>query len=115
MEGENKKDEVIFKRKNIHLVRLFIFLFIGLWASIINIALGIVYCCTLIFIPFGIAYFKSIPLVAFPQDKVVVTHFEYYPFKNPFWLLFRGIVDWFFNRIAVDVLYLFVVIIIIAK
>lgn len=90
-------------------------MFIGLWASIINIALGIVYCCTLIFIPFGIAYFKSIPLVAFPQDKVVVTHFEYYPFKNPLWLLFGGIVDWFFNRIAVAVLYLFVVTITLAK
>lgn len=115
MEGQNKTKEVIFRRKKHTFSKIIYFIFVGLWASIINIIVGIVLCCTLIFIPFGIVYFKALPLVAFPQDKIVVTHFEHYPFKNPLWLVCGGLLGWIINRIGVIILYAFVITIPLAK
>ena len=52
MEGQNKTNEVIFSRKKHTFSKIIYFIFVGLWASIINIIVGIVLCCTLIFIIF---------------------------------------------------------------
>ena len=54
MKGQNKTNEVIFSRKKHTFSKIIYFIFVGLWASIINIIVGIILFCTLIFIPFGI-------------------------------------------------------------
>lgn len=60
----------------------------GLWYGIGCIFTGITYCCTLIFIPIGIQYFKSMKLVVKPFGKDVVSHFGRRGFLNVCWLVF---------------------------
>ena len=64
------------------------FIFYGLWYGISTIFMGIAYCCTLVFIPMGIQYFKSLKLVFMPFGKDVVTHFGRRGFLNVCWLIF---------------------------
>ena len=71
------------------------FIFYGLWSGISTIFMGIGYCCTLIFIPLGIRYFKSLKLVFMPFGKDVVTHFGRRGFLNVVWLIFGGGIEQF--------------------
>ena len=71
------------------------FIFYGLWYGISSIFMGIGYCCTLIFIPLGIRYFKSLKLVFMPFGKDVVTHFGRRGFLNVCWLIFGGGIEQF--------------------
>ena len=71
------------------------FIFYGLWSGISTIFMGVGYCCTLIFIPLGIRYFKSLKLVFMPFGKDVVTHFGRRGFLNVVWLIFGGGIEQF--------------------
>ena len=71
------------------------FIFYGLWAGISTIFMGVGYCCTLIFIPLGIRYFKSLKLVFMPFGKDVVTHFGRRGFLNVVWLIFGAGIEQF--------------------
>lgn len=71
------------------------FIFYGLWYGISTIFMGIGYCCTLIFIPMGIQYFKSLKLVFMPFGKDVVTHFGRRGFLNVCWLIFGAGIEAF--------------------
>lgn len=71
------------------------FIFYGLWCGISTIFMGIGYCCTLIFIPLGIRYFKSLKLVFMPFGKDVVTHFGRRGFLNVVWLIFGAGIEQF--------------------
>ena len=64
------------------------FIFYGLWYGIGTIFSGVGYCCTLIFIPIGIQFFKSLKLVFMPFGKDIVTHFGRRGFLNVCWLIF---------------------------
>lgn len=70
------------------LANLLWFLFYGLWYGISTIFTGVAYCCTLIFIPIGIQYFKSLKLIFMPFGKDVVSHFGRRGFLNVCWLIF---------------------------
>lgn len=66
-------------------------LFIGIGSAISNALLGVSLCLTIIFIPFGIQYFKFIKLVFAPAGKKVITQFSRHPILNVFWLLLGGL------------------------
>lgn len=65
----------------------------GFWWAVALFALGIVYCCTIIFIPVGLQLFKLAKFVFWPFGKSVVnesvTGFK--KFLNFFWAIFGGI------------------------
>lgn len=87
-----KKKRKIKNRKGWDTFKSIIWIiFCGISITITTIALGVSYCVTLIGIPFGIVYFKSIKLMITPVNKRIVLHFGRKPFWNIIWLLFGGI------------------------
>lgn len=68
-------------------------IFGGLEWAIVLFFMGIVYCCTIIFIPAGLQLFKLAKFVIWPFGKSVVkenlTGFK--KFLNFFWAIFGGI------------------------
>ena len=67
------------------------FIFIGLWSAISWFFLGILWCITIIGIPFGLQAFKLAKLTLFPFGKVVKSDFGKHPIANILWLLFGGL------------------------
>lgn len=67
------------------------FLLIGLWEGIAWCILGVIWCITIIGIPFGLQAFKIAKLVVLPFGKNINTHFEKHPIANIIWLLFGGL------------------------
>lgn len=67
------------------------FIFVGLWYAILYSLLGIIWCITIIGIPFGKQAFKIAGLMLFPFGKDVNTNFDSHPFANIVWLVFGGI------------------------
>lgn len=67
------------------------FLLVGWIAWIGWILAGLVWCLTIIGIPFGIQAFKIAGLVVFPFGKEVQTNFDAHPIANLIWLLVFGI------------------------
>lgn len=61
----------------------------GLISALVCYLLGAVLCITLIFIPFGIQYFKIGTLLMWPFGKVVHTDYESHPFANAWWAMFN--------------------------
>ena len=105
-----KNNCIVVKKKSYGFSKFLWFICIGLWACIKKILLGCILCCLIVTIPFGLVYFKSLKLVAFPQDKVVVTHFEHHPVKNPLWLIFGfGLTNWILNKIVAFIMYIGVI------
>ena len=72
-------------KKVANLIWFFVY---GLWSGIGTIFMGVGYCCTLIFIPMGIQFFKLLKLVFMPFGKDVVTHFGRRGFLNVCWNIF---------------------------
>ena len=73
---------------------LFWILIIGLVACISNAIIGILLCCTIIGIPFGLQYFKFCKLIIAPAGKIVITKYSRHPILNTFWLIFAGFFIW---------------------
>ena len=65
-------------------------LIVGISSVIYNAVVGVACMITIIGIPFGLQYFKFLPLVFAPAGKVVVTKFGKHPIMNTLWLLFGG-------------------------
>jgi uncharacterized membrane protein YccF (DUF307 family) len=67
------------------------FIFVGLWAAIGYVFLGLLLCITVIGIPSGMQLFKMASLVITPFGHVVDTNFGKHPIINIIWLIFAGI------------------------
>lgn len=67
------------------------FFLTGLVASISWFVLGILWCITVIGIPFGVQCFKFAGLSLFPFGKNVHENFSAHPIANFLWLVFGGL------------------------
>lgn len=66
------------------------FILIGLWSCILWALAGILWCITIIGIPFGKQCFKIAKFVTFPFGKTIKTNFDQHPIANIIWLIFFG-------------------------
>ena len=67
------------------------FLLIGLGSAISWFFLGVVWCITIIGIPFGLQAFKMAKLSLFPFGKIVNGNFGSHPIANIIWIIFGGL------------------------
>ena len=67
------------------------FFLTGLAASVSWFILGILWCVTVIGIPFGLQCFKFAGLSLFPFGKTVHENFSSHPIANFLWLVFGGL------------------------
>ena len=65
-------------------------LFGGLFAAIGWVLTGLLLCVTIVFIPFGLQFFKFAKLVLWPFGKEIVTNFDKHPILNIIWIIFFG-------------------------
>ena len=66
------------------------FLFTGLEEAIMWIFIGLVWCITIIGIPFGKQAFKIAGLIAWPFGKTVNSDFGSHPIANVIWIILGG-------------------------
>ena len=64
------------------------FVFIGFFEAIAWFILGLLWCITIVGIPFGRECFKIASLIIWPFGKDVHTHFDKHPIANIIWLIF---------------------------
>ena len=67
------------------------FILVGLWSGIAYFVGGILWCITLIGIPFGKQCFKIGKLMFWPFGKNINTDFGKHPIANIIWILFGGL------------------------
>ena len=67
------------------------FLLTGLMSAIAWFFLGIIWCITIIGIPFGKQCFKLAGLSLFPFGKTVKSNFGKHPIANVIWIIFGGL------------------------
>lgn len=67
------------------------FILTGLLSSVAWFLLGIVWCITIIGIPFGKQCFKIAKLTLFPFGREVRSDFGKHPIANILWILFGGL------------------------
>lgn len=71
------------------------FLFFGLWSGLSWIFAGLIFCCTIIGIPYGIASFRIAQFAFFPFGKDIVSDGNAGTFiLNVIWAVFAGIWLW---------------------
>lgn len=66
------------------------FLLTGFWSALSYGLLGVLWCITIIGIPFGKQCFKLAKLMIAPFGKDVKTNFDAHPIANIIWILFFG-------------------------
>ena len=66
------------------------FLLTGFWEAVCWFFSGIIWCITIIGIPFGKQCFKIAKLVIWPFGKVVDSNFSAHPIANVIWIIFGG-------------------------
>ena len=66
------------------------FLLTGLFSAIGYFLLGIIWCITIIGIPFGLQCFKYAKLCLWPMGKTVESEFKAHPIANVLWFIFGG-------------------------
>lgn len=66
-------------------------IFTGLYSAIAYFLLGIVWCITIIGIPFGKQCFKFARLAIWPFGSTVDTNFGKHPIANVLWIIFGGL------------------------
>ena len=66
------------------------FLLTGLTTALSWLFLGVIWCITIIGIPFGLQAFKMAKLSLFPFGKTVNTNFGKHPIANLIWFIFGG-------------------------
>ncbi len=64
---------------------------VGLITALEFIMFGLLLCCTLIGIPFGIECFKLAGFTFMPFGKDIDTNFESHPIANLVWIFYGGI------------------------
>lgn len=62
----------------------------GLWLAILWCIFGILFCITIVGVPFGIQCFKLAKLAFLPYDKKVTIRFKAHPIANILWAIFGG-------------------------
>lgn len=67
------------------------FLFFGLWSAVVWFVLGLLWCVTIIGIPFGLQAFKIAALVLWPFGKNVCSDFGKHLIANIIWIIFGGL------------------------
>lgn len=70
------------------------FIFGGFISTLLYFLSGIILCVTIIFIPFGLKFFKLAGLSLAPFGKEVDGNFEEHPKANAFWAAFGGAGIW---------------------
>ena len=63
----------------------------GFWLALLWGVVGIVFCLTIIGIPFGKQCFKLARVAFFPFGKKIDLNFGKHPFGNVIWLIFGGL------------------------
>lgn len=66
-------------------------LLFGWWSAALWFVLGILWCVTIIGMPFGKQCFKFAELVFMPFRKDVVANFAKHPIANIIWIIFGGL------------------------
>ena len=66
------------------------FIFVGIWEALGYLLLGILWCITIVGIPFGLQAFKIAGLIVWPFGKEIKTNFDKHPIANIIWLIFGG-------------------------
>ena len=66
-------------------------IFVGFWGAIGYFVLGLLWCITIIGIPFGKQCFKLAKLVFLPFGKEVNSDFNKHPIANIIWIIFGGL------------------------
>lgn len=66
-------------------------LFFGLWSAAVWFVLGVLWCISIIGIPFGLQAFKIAGLVFWPFKKNVDGNFGAHPIANLIWIIFGGL------------------------
>ncbi|MBQ9767405.1 MAG: YccF domain-containing protein [Lachnospiraceae bacterium] len=67
------------------------FVFFGFWTAVAWFVLGLLWCVTIIGIPFGLQAFKIAKLVLWPFGKEVRSAFGKHPIANIIWIIFGGL------------------------
>lgn len=67
------------------------FIFVGLWEAIGYFFIGLIWCITIVGIPFGLQAFKLAKLIILPFGKEPKTNFDAHPIANIIWLVFGGL------------------------
>lgn len=67
------------------------FLLTGLWTGLAYAILGLIWCITIIGIPFGKQCFKLSRLAFWPFGTVVYKNFGKHPIANVIWIIFGGL------------------------
>ena len=66
------------------------FILVGLWEAIGYFFIGLIWCITIVGIPFGLQAFKLAKLIILPFGKEPKTNFDAHPIANIIWLVFGG-------------------------
>lgn len=66
------------------------FILIGIWSWIGWVLIGLIFCITIIGIPFGMQCFKIAKLSVLPFGKDVDINFDAHPIANILWLIIFG-------------------------
>ncbi len=66
------------------------FIFTGLWSGLAYFFTGIIWCITIIGIPFGKQCFKIGKLMFWPFGKKINSNFGKHPIANVIWIIFGG-------------------------
>lgn len=67
------------------------FIFTGLASALACFFIGLVWCITIIGIPFGKQCFKMAGLFLWPFGKIVRSNFGAHPIANILWIIFGGV------------------------
>lgn len=67
------------------------FIFTGFWSAIGYFFTGIIWCITIIGIPFGLQCFKFARLSIWPFGTTVNQNFGAHPIANTIWIIFGGL------------------------
>ena len=68
-------------------------IFTGLWSAILYFMLGLIWCVTIIGIPFGLQAFKFARLCIWPFGSKVDGNFGKHPIANIIWFIFGGFAE----------------------
>lgn len=64
----------------------------GLVSSLVFFIIGVIFCITILGIPFGLQMFKIGKLMILPFGKEIETNFDEHPIMNIFWVIFLGLI-----------------------
>ncbi len=75
-------------------------IFCGLETAVIWFFLGVVWCITIVGIPFGVQCMKIARLMIWPFGSNLDVHFFRHPIANVIWMIFGGVVLALFYLLA---------------